>query len=76
MVEKTYHDIAPYLGGFGAYLMPQCPIYDSNGVFIYKNNSWNVAVNSRYLPSGQKTIEKTYHLAQYLGPFGAYLMPQ
>ena len=23
MVEKTYHDIAPYLGGFGAYLMPQ-----------------------------------------------------
>ena len=23
MVEKTYHDIAPYLGTFGAYLMPQ-----------------------------------------------------
>ena len=23
MVEKTYHDIAPYLGAFGAYLMPQ-----------------------------------------------------
>ena len=23
MVEKTYHDIAPYLGDFGAYLMPQ-----------------------------------------------------
>ena len=24
MVEKTYH-IAPYLGAFGAYLMPQGP---------------------------------------------------
>ena len=23
MVEKTYFDIAPYLGAFGAYLMPQ-----------------------------------------------------
>ena len=23
MVEKTYHNIAPYLGAFGAYLMPQ-----------------------------------------------------
>ena len=23
MVKKTYHDIAPYLGAFGAYLMPQ-----------------------------------------------------
>ena len=23
MVEKTYHDIAPYLGAFVAYLMPQ-----------------------------------------------------
>ena len=23
MAEKTYHDIAQYLGAFGAYLMPQ-----------------------------------------------------
>ena len=23
MVEKTYHDIEPYLGDFGAYVMPQ-----------------------------------------------------
>ena len=23
MVEKTYLDIVPYLGAFGAYLMPQ-----------------------------------------------------
>ena len=23
MVEKTYIDIAPYLGAFGAYVMPQ-----------------------------------------------------
>ena len=23
MVEKTYHDIAPYLGAFRAYVMPQ-----------------------------------------------------
>ena len=33
MVEKTYH-IAPYLGAFGAYLMPQWPIYGSKGVSI------------------------------------------
>ena len=25
MVEKTYH-IAPYFGGFGAYLMPEGPV--------------------------------------------------
>ena len=31
MVKKTYH-IAPYLGVFGAYLMPQWPIYGSKGV--------------------------------------------
>ena len=35
MVEKTYHK-APYLGAFGAYLMPQWPINGSKGVFIYK----------------------------------------
>ena len=23
MVEKTYYDIAPYVGAFGAYLLPQ-----------------------------------------------------
>ena len=23
IVEKTYHDITPYLGAFGSYLMPQ-----------------------------------------------------
>ena len=23
MVEKTYYDVAPYVGAFGAYLMPQ-----------------------------------------------------
>ena len=32
MVEKTFHDIAPYLGAFGAYLMPQRPIKGSKGV--------------------------------------------
>ena len=56
MIEKTYHDKAPYLGAFGAYLMPQWPIYGSKGVSIYKNYRWNMAVNSRYIPSGQKTI--------------------
>ena len=56
MIEKTYHDKAPYLGAFGAYFMPQCPIYGSKGVSIYKNDRWNVVVNSCYLPSGQKTI--------------------
>ena len=34
MVEKTCHDIAPYLGAFGAHLMPQWPIYGSKCVFI------------------------------------------
>ena len=23
IVEKTYYDVTPYLGGFGAYLIPQ-----------------------------------------------------
>ena len=55
MVEKTYY-IAPYLGTFMSYLMPQCPIYGSKGIFKYKNDRWNVAVNSRYLPSVQKVI--------------------
>ena len=88
MVEKIYY-IATYLGTFGAYLMPQWPIYGSKGVYIYKKNDFcKVAVNSRYLSSGQKTIsfvkndpkdymiEKTYQLGQYLSPFGAYLMTQ
>ena len=35
MVEKTYH-IAPYLGAFEAYLIPQWPINGSKGVSIYK----------------------------------------
>ena len=55
MVEKTYH-IAHYLDAFGAYVMPQWPIYGSKGVSIYQKYRWNVAVNSRYLPSDQKTI--------------------
>ena len=37
MVEKTYY-IAPYLGAFGAYLMPQSPIYGSKGVSLYQND--------------------------------------
>ena len=53
LVEKTYH-IAPYLGAFGAYVMPQWSKYGSKGVSIYQNDRWNVAVNSRYIPSGQK----------------------
>ena len=55
MIEKTYH-IAPDLGAFGAYLLHQSPIYISKGIFIYQNDCWNVAVNSRYLLSGQKAI--------------------
>ena len=51
MVEKTYHDIAPYLGAFGAFLMS-----GSKGVFIYQNDRWNVAINSHYLSFGQKNI--------------------
>ena len=34
MVDKTYHDIAPYLGAFGAYLMSQWPIYGLKGIFF------------------------------------------
>ena len=44
MVEKAYH-IALYLCAFGAYLMPQWPIYGSNGVSIYQNDRWNMVVN-------------------------------
>ena len=33
MVEKTFH-IAPYLGAFGPYVMPQWPINGSKGVPI------------------------------------------
>ena len=74
MVEKTEHDIAPYI---------------VQKVFSYKKDCCNVAVNSGYLLSGQKNhwfwskttptdyiVEKTYHLSRYLGPFGAYFMPQ
>ena len=38
IVVTTYHDIAPYVGAFGAYLMPQ---YGLKGVSIYKNDRWN-----------------------------------
>ena len=55
IVEKTYH-IAPYLGAFGAYLMPQWPIYGSKSNSIYQNDRWKVAVNSHYLPSGLKAF--------------------
>ena len=48
MVEKIYL-IAPYLGAFGAFLMPQCPAYGTKGVSIYQNDRWNLMVNSRYL---------------------------
>ena len=87
MVEKKYH-ISPYLGAFGAYLMPHWPIYIQN-VFSYtkmivgtlqsnhiifhqvkKPFVWSKTTPTNYI------VEKTYHLAQYLDPFGAYLMPQ
>ena len=55
MVEKTDH-LAQYWCSFGAYLMPQWPIQSSKGVSIYQNIRWNVALNSCYLPSGQKSI--------------------
>ena len=45
MIEKTFQ-LAPYLGAFKAYLMPQWPIYGLKGVSIYQNDRWNVAVNS------------------------------
>ena len=50
MVEIAYHNV------FGAYLMAQSPIFGSKCVSIYQNDRWNVAVNSSYLPSGQKAI--------------------
>ena len=59
MVEKTYHTtyhMPPYLGAFRAYLLLQWLIYGSKAVSIYQNDCWKVAVNSRYLPSGQKAI--------------------
>ena len=42
MVDKTYYDIATYLGVSGAYLMPQCPIYVLTGVFIFKKYTVSV----------------------------------
>ena len=78
MAEKTYH-LAPYLG----------PTLFLSHPYRVQNDCWNVVVSSRYLASskkkhyfGSKTTnrdymdEKTYHLAQYLDPFMAYLMPQ
>ena len=44
MSQKTYH-IAPYFSAFGAYLLPQWPIYGSKGVSIYQNNRWSVTFN-------------------------------
>ena len=52
---RTTCHIAPYLGAFGTYLMPQRPIYGSTGVSIYQNNRWNLAVTSHYLPSVKKS---------------------
>ena len=51
MAEKTYH-IAPYLGLFNASVTH---IWFKRCFHIQKDR-WNVAVNSRYLQSGQKTI--------------------
>ena len=53
IVDKTDH-FAPYLGPYGAYLMPYLPIDGSKSVSIYHNDRWNVAVNSHYLQSGKK----------------------
>ena len=55
MAEKTNH-IKPYLGDFGAYLMPQGPIKGTKKVPIWQIDRLNVAINSRYLQSGQEAI--------------------
>ena len=54
-VDKTYH-LAQYVGPFEAYLELQWPLYGSKGVSVHQKDWWNVAVNSRYLKSSQKTI--------------------
>ena len=55
MVEKTDH-LTQFFGSFGAYFMPQQLIWGSKGVPIYHHDLWNVSGNSRYLLSGDKTI--------------------
>ena len=55
MVEKSYH-LSQYLGLFGAYFMPQGPKQGSKQVPIYQIDRWNVAINSRYIPSVQKAV--------------------
>ena len=82
MVKKTYQHLAPDLGTWGAYFMHQLTISGLKDVSMYQNDRWNIAVNSRYLQSGQnntssgqKRPQKSYHLAQCLGPVGVYLLP-
>ena len=78
MVKTTYH-IAPYLGAFGAYLMPLLPINGSKGVSIYKNDCWNVIVKSCYLPLVLVKTTPTDYIVQNLTiqlNIQAYLMPQ
>ena len=79
MVEKTYHDIAPYLNTFGAFLMHPYMVqivfpntkmivgmWRSTHVIFHlvkKPFFWSKTTLKDYM------VEKTYHLAQYLGPF-------
>ena len=58
MDEKTYY-IAPYLGPFGAYLMPQLPIQGSKCVSIYQKDRCNVAFTTHFLHTGQKQTQIT-----------------
>ena len=84
MVEKTYHMWA-LLGP----ILCLSDLYMVQNVFPYTNTifeTWRSThvifhLFKKPLVLVKKTltdymVEKTYHLAQYLGPFGAYVMPQ
>ena len=88
VVEKTYHDIAPYLELLGPILCLSDP-YMVQNVFPYTKTmvgTWQSThvifhLFKKPLVLVQTTptdymVEKTYNLARYFGLFGAYLIPQ
>ena len=56
MVDKNLPWYSTIFGSFWGLFNASATQYGSKGVSIYKIDHWNVVVNSRYLPSGQKTI--------------------
>ena len=51
----------------------------NQGIFtqgkVTQSNDIHTITQGKITTQKDYIVEKTYHLAQYLGPFGAYLMP-